>query len=225
MGVNVASGQITGTTTAMQYSLDSTNGTDGTWIDASAANTAVTFTEGSVYVRQKAVTTNNRLVATIAPAPLAITIGKTDIVAANDGTITGLTAGKTYEIHNGTEWADTTLAGTTITGLAAGNYKVREAASASTLVGAESNVVTIQNPAPLAITIDKTDVVNSNDGTITGLTAGKTYEIYNGTEWSDATLTGTTITGLAAGTYKVREKASADGLTPVGAESNTVTIS
>ncbi len=66
VGINVAEGNITGTSTAMQYSLDTTNGSDGTWIDCTDTNTAVTFTvEGKVYVRAKAQPANFRLVATI----------------------------------------------------------------------------------------------------------------------------------------------------------------
>ena len=65
-GVNVAAGQLTGTTTAMEYSLDSTNGTNGTWVSCTSPNTNVTFVEGKVYVREKIKPRNYLLVAAVA---------------------------------------------------------------------------------------------------------------------------------------------------------------
>ena len=63
--VDVAAGKITGTTTAMHYSLTSTDGSNGTWISASSSYTPVTFGTGKVYVRQANKLTNFRLVATL----------------------------------------------------------------------------------------------------------------------------------------------------------------
>ncbi len=66
VGVNVANSEITGTSLAMQYSLDSTNGIDGIWADASATNTTVAFTApGNVYIREKNNPSNFRMVATV----------------------------------------------------------------------------------------------------------------------------------------------------------------
>jgi uncharacterized protein YjdB len=61
---DVPGSKITGTTTAMHYSLTSTNGLNGTWIAASSSYTSVTFGTGMVYVRQANKPTNFRLVAT-----------------------------------------------------------------------------------------------------------------------------------------------------------------
>lgn len=71
VAVHVANNAFTGTTTAMEYSLNSQDGTDGTWFDCTDINTSVTFTAGNVYVRQKNLVSNFRLVATINPAPAA----------------------------------------------------------------------------------------------------------------------------------------------------------
>lgn len=52
--LNVVEGKIDGTTTAMEYSLNSTDGKNGTWIDAKANSTTVTFIQGmKVYIREK----------------------------------------------------------------------------------------------------------------------------------------------------------------------------
>jgi len=63
--INLEDGSITGTTSAMQYSLNSSNGTDGTWFDCSDGNTAVTFIPGKVYVREKSQVKNYYLVDTL----------------------------------------------------------------------------------------------------------------------------------------------------------------
>ncbi|MCC5911819.1 MAG: hypothetical protein JJT76_15465, partial [Clostridiaceae bacterium] len=55
VGLDVANGRLTGTTTAMEYSLDSNNGTSGTWQQANNTNTPVDFVEEQkVYVREGA---------------------------------------------------------------------------------------------------------------------------------------------------------------------------
>ena len=64
-GINVAAGQLTGTTTAMEYSLDSTNGTNGTWVACTSPNTSVNFIEGKVYVREKAKPRNYHFVGEV----------------------------------------------------------------------------------------------------------------------------------------------------------------
>ncbi|MED0665939.1 hypothetical protein P4T04_06360 [Bacillus badius] len=112
---------------------------------------------------------------------------------------------------------------------AAGNKATAKQVTLSTSV-VDSGAYDLANPAPVAPsapTISKADTSGpaATDGKITGLTAGVTYQITsdNGTTWTDATLTGTEITGLGAGTYKVRVKAS--GSTPASPASNAVTIS
>ncbi|HCC08159.1 MAG TPA: hypothetical protein DEP72_08410 [Clostridiales bacterium] len=126
VGINIALGNITETAATMQWSLDSTNGINGTWADCTATNTAVTFNDGPVYVREKAQTGNFRLVASIASAGAAPVSGVTYSVVA--GTITGL--GTTYEYSiNGGGWS------TTATGVvfAAGDITVRTKATVSAL--------------------------------------------------------------------------------------------
>ena len=52
--VNVSEGVITGTTTAMEYSLTSTDGLNGTWVNCSNNITAVNFSQHmTVFVREK----------------------------------------------------------------------------------------------------------------------------------------------------------------------------
>lgn len=76
VGIDVAGRRITGTKTTMEYSLNSTNGKDGTWMSCTNPVTLVTaFTAGDVFVRVKAQPTNYRQLVTIAPqesAPSAV---------------------------------------------------------------------------------------------------------------------------------------------------------
>ncbi|WP_077369451.1 hypothetical protein [Anaerosalibacter sp. Marseille-P3206] len=52
--LNVVEGKIEGTTTAMQYSTNSTDGKNGTWIDANSGSTSVDFAKDmKVYIREK----------------------------------------------------------------------------------------------------------------------------------------------------------------------------
>jgi hypothetical protein len=69
VGINVASGQLTNTTVAMEYSLNSSNGIDGKWALCTAPNTSVNFGTGGydVWVRRSGVTIiDKRKIATIA---------------------------------------------------------------------------------------------------------------------------------------------------------------
>ncbi|KPK80499.1 MAG: hypothetical protein AMS27_16965 [Bacteroides sp. SM23_62_1] len=69
--IDVAGGIITGTTTNMQYSLNSTNGIDGDWAYCTNGNTAVSFVPGVVYMRQADLISNHIPVATLAPPAAA----------------------------------------------------------------------------------------------------------------------------------------------------------
>ncbi len=96
-GVNVAAGRITGTTPDMEYSLNSNDGTDGTWNYCSADNTIVTFTEGKVYVREKGNNSNFKLIATVTSPAAAPSLAYSD----TNNTVTGLDASFEYRIDSG----------------------------------------------------------------------------------------------------------------------------
>ncbi|NOZ47335.1 MAG: hypothetical protein GXO79_11225, partial [Chlorobi bacterium] len=69
VGYHVANGQITGTTTEMEYSLNSTNGSDGTWTSCMATTTTgVNYAYGGfdVWVREIAIPSNNSNLGTVA---------------------------------------------------------------------------------------------------------------------------------------------------------------
>lgn len=63
--VNILAGWLTGTTTAMEYSVDSTNGTNGTWVQAELMVTPVQWQPGYLYIREQADPSHFRLLAVI----------------------------------------------------------------------------------------------------------------------------------------------------------------
>ena len=71
VGIDVANNLITGTNTSYQYSLNSTDGTDGDWTDCTVDNTEVSFLQGKVYIREKLLIDNFKLLATIAASAAA----------------------------------------------------------------------------------------------------------------------------------------------------------
>lgn len=155
----------------MQYSTNSTNGIDGTWTNASTTNTPVEFTAGDVYIREKAITTNFRKVATIEPAVAAPT-GIVINVAL--GQITGTTATQEYSLDNGATWNNASAGNTAVTFVAGNSFVVREKATDSTLASASTTPITVAPAtAPVATIAQGTD-----DGTIklTGLTSDADYE-------------------------------------------------
>jgi hypothetical protein len=76
VGIHVGNGFLTATTTAMEYSLNSTNGTDGDWTTCTEPNTTVAFETGDVYIRHIPYPGNFIVILNIPPPaePPAITI-------------------------------------------------------------------------------------------------------------------------------------------------------
>jgi len=186
----------------MQYSLDSTNGTDGTWTNALATNTSVTFVAGDVYVRQTALPTNFHEVATIvavATAPTSIGIN----VAA--GQITGTTATQQYSVDGGTTWNDATATNTAVTFAGGNAIVVREKATASALASDSTTPILVQAAATAPTNIG----IDVAAGQITGTATTQQYSVDGGTTWHDATATNTAVTFAGGNSVVVREKATA----------------
>ncbi|MFC4305285.1 S-layer homology domain-containing protein [Cohnella boryungensis] len=144
VGINVLGGKITGTSATMEYSLDSTDGTDGTWLSASDTNTVVSFTAGNLYVREVALPTNYRLVASIASAAGAPSGIGVD-VSANQ--ITGTTALQEYSTDNGATWANATAPHTSHAFVGGEAVKVRVKATASELASAATTAIHVATAA------------------------------------------------------------------------------
>ncbi|HOT77484.1 MAG TPA: chitobiase/beta-hexosaminidase C-terminal domain-containing protein, partial [Candidatus Wallbacteria bacterium] len=157
VGINVVANNLTGTATTMQYSLDSTDGSNGTWTDCTLANTAVTFVVGKVYVREKNQTTNFRLVATIAAVAAA-----PNITYSFDGVdalkLKNSDSTMEFSVNGGTVWsacggADHALTQAQADGLTNANgLKIRIKATGTTQFSATKSIAITDGAAAPNIT-------------------------------------------------------------------------
>ena len=218
VAVNVLAEKITGTTIGMQYSLNSTTGSDGTWSDCTASDTTVTFVAGKVYVREKADTANFSLVATIAaagaPAESITGTFPADATSINLAALANNAAGLEAAVAiNGSSYAayaDLTVSGTgtaTISPLVdvttSTKVRIRVKETATTLAGTYKEVTV--GAAYVAVT-DITGVATT--GTVnTALTLAGTVAPTSATNqtivWTvksdTATVTGDQLTATATG--------------------------
>lgn len=149
--IHVANSVITGTTTDMQYSLNSTNGTDGDWYDCLESSTPVTFSAGDVYVRQKSITSNYRIVATISSAPDAPAFM---IDYQNEKTNEQIPTTIEYNTDNNFSTANTDGTGSKITLTPGTDLYFRVKPTSTTLPGAVQHLDVPERPVLSAYTID-----------------------------------------------------------------------
>ncbi|MCH5251055.1 MAG: InlB B-repeat-containing protein, partial [Lachnospiraceae bacterium] len=130
-------------------------------------------------------------------------------------TLTGLVSGAEYTVNGATKTAD-----------AAGTIPIEE-----DWIGADISIIKKGNKegatfdseaqqlsipsrpdAPSGFTANNAAYPGAEDGSVTGLDTGYTYEISDdgGITWKDAQWNGTDIIGLLAGSYRIRIKAAAD---------------
>mgnify|MGYP007082186009 CR=1 FL=1 len=200
--VDLRYGLLTGTTAEMEYSLNSTNGTNGTWTAASDGSTTVTLAEGRIYVREAANPSNVRLVKTIGPGMIIIIDLEAVGIDVAEGQLLQTTTHLEYSLNstNGTD-GDWTRASADQTAVefVAGHVYVREAED-------HSNVLLVTTIAPAAAA---PELVGDDDAnSIIGLAEIHEYKIDGGT-WTE----GTTVPDLA-GTpvVQIRVKATASAL-------------
>jgi hypothetical protein len=153
VAINVSANQLTGTTTAMEYSLDSTNGTNGSWVTATSTNTSVTFDAGEVYVREIAAPGNFRVITTLSAAALAPSGIAVDVAA---GHITGTASGQEYSLDNGDTWADASATTTAVVFTGGEDVIVRVKATSTTLASLATSLLSVatQELAPSGIAVN-----------------------------------------------------------------------
>jgi hypothetical protein len=137
VGCDVAAGKLTGTTTDMQYSLNA----GSTWQDCAADNTTgLIFSAGTVKVRQKDITTNERTVITI-DAPAASSAPTLGSKTSGSVTLTDVTDYE-YSKDGGVTWQDSN----SFSGLSSStaySFLARIKATATTLAGTASDPLTV----------------------------------------------------------------------------------
>jgi len=198
-------GKITGSTTAMEYKLQTDTsytpapGTEITGLAAGIYDVRFAEKEGYSAGKAAAVTVND---AQAAPTGLLGTAPLT--YGGTDGKITGTTAAMEYKLSAESIYLPAT--DTEITGLAAGTYSVRFAAKTGFDAGTDATVTVNAGPnasqgapAGLAIIPASSD---GTDGKITGVTSQMEYRL--STVFGYTPISGTEITGLVMGVYYVR---------------------
>ncbi|MFD2444570.1 S-layer homology domain-containing protein [Bacillus sp. CGMCC 1.16607] len=207
-------GQITDTSSEMEYKLK----TDLIWIPVTGT-TITGLVAGTYEVRYAAKEGYNAgtsvevvVPAYVAPpnqeqtAPTGLS-GNAPTVLGNDGQITGASSEMEYKLKTDSTWIPVT--GTTITGLVAGTYEVRYAAKEGYNAGTPAEIIVPayvappnqEQTAPTGLSGNAPTVLG-NDGQITGTSSEMEYKLKTDSTWIP--VTGTTITGLATGTYEVR---------------------
>ncbi|WP_085832365.1 S-layer homology domain-containing protein [Clostridium merdae] len=222
VGYHIADGKLTGTTANMEYSLDG----GSTWKPCTQGETAnLTFTAGSVKVRQKDKTTNERTVVTIA-VPAASTTPTLESKTANSVKLNAI-AGYEYSKDGGITWQNSNVF-LGLTANTAYHFVARKKATATTLPGtlsAELSVTTAQGSSS-----DKSSDSNSSTPApsnkpaepVTGETANKA--VIDGRGTASVRITDQNIAdaianakaeaekkGLNAGEITVKINVSADG--------------
>lgn len=212
-------GKLTGTSASMEYSKTS----DFAAAIACTGSEVTNLAAGTYYVRFKADPANNipssqYAVISIAQgnsapgAPAGLVGVKPSRAGANDGKITGTRSDMEYSTSTDFKAAVSCGEGETV-GLKAGTYYVRIKANieTSTPAGNYASVVIQDGPAsagaPANLSAEKTSMAGRADGKIIGTTAKMEYSLTP--DFKNARNCGEGSTsGLAAGTYYVRIRAS-----------------
>ncbi|MCW3105374.1 MAG: hypothetical protein JWO09_3814 [Bacteroidetes bacterium] len=190
------------------------------WLPGGATTNSISGLAAGTYILT--ITDNNscqvQSTVSITQPALALSVSGTSTIVScfggNNGTATANGTGGTSPYAF--TWMPGSVSGQNITGLVAGTYTV----TATDANGCTAtNTVVVNQPAPLAISFTQTNVscFSGSNGTATAnVTGGTAPYAYS---WTPAGGTGSTATGLAAGTYTATVTDSKGCIT-----SNTVTI-
>ena len=180
---------------------------------AVAASKTLTITYGG-----KTTTYNVSIAKADGPAAPSCTFS---FDGANAGKLMGAATAMEYSLDGGAHYTACTpnMALTTANITTANGIKVRVAETATTKAGAVQTITITKAETPVGV--GKTDCTTSanNDGTITGVTTAMEYRKSGESTWTACG--GTTVTGLANGTYQVRVKAHG---TAMASDAVSVTI-
>ena len=207
------SGTLTGVSSDMQYQIG-----NGRWNDISGESVDLTglFKGNIIHVRTKGTGT------TLFSQPQDITLAQADTPTAtftatdaNTGTLSGVTSGMKYKIGDG-EWiAISSDADIPLNDLSACTISVMQ--SDGKKLDSETQTISVTKPNVPAASAQ--NCINGNDGKLTGVNNTMEYRSSGAGSWT--AIDGSEVTGLAAGSYEVRCKASG---TALASAPQTVTI-
>ena len=211
-------GKISGVTSAMEYQKSG----DSAWTAVGASKTEITgLTSGTYKVRYAGTAEKNTSPETTVTigvkedqtAPTGLTATKASSSTATDGKISGVTSAMEYQKNGTSTWTTVENNKTEITGLTSGTYKVRYAGTADKNASPETTVtigVKEDQTAPTGLTATKASSNTATDGKIGGVTSAMEYQKSGDSAWTSVENNKTEITGLTAGTYKVRYAGTSD---------------
>ena len=207
------SGTLNGVTSGMQYQID-----NGAWKDIEENSVALNgLSKGTVIcVRTKG--TGATLFSQPQDIPLAqaekpnATFTATD---ASTGTLSGVTTGMKYKIGDGGWNEISSNADISLNHLSACTISVMQSGGEEL----DSETQTIQVTKPTAPAATAQNCINGNDGKLTGVNNTMEYRSSGAGSWT--AIDSDEVTGLAAGSYEVRYKASG---TALASAPQTVTI-
>ena len=208
-----STGTLTGVSSDMQYQIG-----NGRWNDISGESAPLTgLSKGNViHVRTKGTGT------TLFSQPQDITLAQADTpnaaftaTDASSGTLSGVTSGMKYRIDNG-EWiAISSNENISLNNLSACTISVMQ--SDGQKLDSETQTISVTKPNVPAASAQ--NCINGNDGKLTGVDDTMEYRSSGAGSW--IAIDGSEVTGLAAGSYEVRCKASG---TALASSPQTVTI-
>lgn len=212
-------GTLKNVTSAMEYKKSSA----GAWTDVTG--TSVTGLTPDVYdVRTKATLSAFRSEVQSVTVPSYVAVPEATPAAVIDYAaeqLTGLTPGGSYAVNGITVTAesDGTLAinsswlGTSLSIVKHGDGSLTADSAAQTLV------LPARPAAPTGVAATDETAFHANDGTLTGVTTAMEYKKGTANTWKK--VQGTSVTGLAPGTYDVRTQAT---LTAFASEAQSVIV-
>jgi len=208
-----STGTLNGVTSGMQYQIGK-----GEWSDITGESAVLTgLSKGTViHVRrtggENTLFSQSQDITLVQAEKPTATFTATD---ANTGTLSGVTTGMKYKIGNG-EWiAISSNADISLNDLSACTISVMRNGDEKL----DSETQTIQVTKPNAPAATAQNCINGNDGKLTGVNNTMEYRISGAGSWT--AIDSSEVTGLAAGSYEVRYKASG---TELASEPQAVTI-
>lgn len=208
-----SAGTLTGVTPGMQYQIGS-----GAWTDITGESAALTRLSGGIVIRVRTAGGGTTLFSQSQEIPVNQADTPEAVFTAagtSTGTLSNVTAGMKYKIGDG-EWTPiSSNDAVSLTELSACTISIMR--SDRQKLYSETQTISVTKPnAPKA---SAQNCINGNDGKLTGVNNTMEYRRTDTTTWT--AVTGSEVTGLAAGSYEVRCKANGAAL---ASEPQTVTI-
>ena len=209
-----STGTLNGVGSGMQYQI----GNNGAWTNITGESVALTGLSNGTVIHVRRTDGENTLFSQSQDITLEQAATPNAAFTATDassGTLSGVTSGMKYKIGDGGWNEISSNADILLNNLSACTISIMQSDGKKL----DSETQTIPVTKPDAPTATAQNCINGNDGKLTGVNDTMEYRSSGAENWND--ITGSEVTGLAAGSYEVRCKASG---TALASAPQTVTI-